>query len=574
MPQAAPSPPQPHEDFFAAQVRNRRASWRISTLCALAIAIAGIPLTLIITPLLYAAFMAGAALLNYFHPLSRAFWQHSSNLARIASAAGDFLFNHKPADSRLLIIAAIAFLGPGILLAIVVWAGVYAILKRGGVGGALIALGARAPNRAEQRELQLDDVVHEIALAARMDPLPRVLIIDDDGANAAAIGTSAADAHLVVSRGLVASLSREEMQGAIAHLIASIGNGDLRIGFRILSVFESLGMLVTMLNAPFGPHARATLGKIVRFALRRDRSDEGAEAEAIATLLATSTGTDSNDIDRFFDSSHPRGIVRKVLNVLLFPIFSTNAAIQLTLWFLSEAMLAPSFALLWRTRKYLADATAVQLLRNPDALASALVRMNEAGGDLGAASGMPFLFIVSPGKGHRMTPAPRTDQIEAAARAWASISGEQIPERIDFARVRSEATALRVAAMRGDPEARARLMKFARAMAAARVDAAREEPSDAQAKASGPLTETFLSFHPPIKRRLTRLVRMGARTEFMPQATSHKVEIIVGVVLGPLIVLLVGLFVFLIAMMIMLNLLFLSIWFALIHVIFSLVAAA
>ena len=81
--------------------------------------------------------------------------------------------------------------------------------------------------------------------------------------------------------------------------------------------------------------------------------------------------------------------MRRVLNVILFPLFLTNFAIQLTLWFLSEAMLAPAFAMLWRTRKYLADAASVQLTRNPDALAAALVRMDEASGAIGAGSGTP-----------------------------------------------------------------------------------------------------------------------------------------------------------------------------------------
>lgn len=562
----APRPSlQPHEDFFAAQRRNRRATWRISILCAVAIAASGIPLTLIVTPLLYAAFMAAAAVANYFWPLSPAFWQHTNDLTRLAKTAGDFLFNHRPADAKLLAAAVVAFLGPGIFLATVVWAGVYALLRRGGVGGTLMMLGARAPNRTDAHELQLDHVVHEMALAARMQPLPRLLIIDADGANAAAIGTSTADAHLVISRGLIECLRREEMQGAIAHLIASIGSGDLRIAFRITSVFETLGMLVTMLNAPFGPHARATIGKIVRFAFERAHANDGAEAEAIATMLAAGMTQDTNDIDRFFDGTHRRGIVRKALNLILFPIFLTNAAIQLTLWFLSQAMLAPAFAMLWRARKYLADATSVQLLRNPDALASALVTLNETSSDVATVS--PYLFIVSPGHIRRFAQQPLADQMDIAARAWASINDAGRAEGADFAHIKSEVSAMRIAAMHGDRDAIARLAMFARAMAAARTAVA-VTPEE---NASGPLAESMLSFHPSIARRLMRLVRMGARADFLAKPRSRKVEIVLAILLGPLIVLLVVLFVLLIAMMIMLNLIFLGLWFAAIHLFVTLV---
>ena len=576
-----PPPQQPHEEFFAAQRRNRRATWRISALCAVAIAVAGIPLTLIVTPLLYAGFMAGAAVVDYFTPLSPSFWRQVDDLTRVAGTAGDFLFNHRPADPQVLTLAAIAFLGPGILLAIGIWTGVFALLKRGGVGGTLMTLGARAPNRSDAGEMQLDDVVQEMALAARMEPLPRVFVIDTGGANAAAIGTSAADAHLIVSRGLIENLRREEMQGAIAHLLASIGNGDLRIAFRITSVFETLGLMVTMLNAPFGPHARATLGRIVHFALRRDRADSAAEAEAIATMLAAGITMESDDIFRLFDSPPRRGIVGKALNALLLPFFFTNAAIQLTLWFLSVAMLGPSFALLWRTRKYLADATSVQLTRNPDALASALEKLKEQSSGLGIRTATPYLFIVSPGPG-QSAKAPRPDQMQAAARAWASINDQAISGLgpADLERLKTEIKATRLAAMRGDREAMVRLARFATAMAAERrageqVDrtqgAGGESP---EPQTSGPLAETIVSFHPSISRRLARLRRMGSHLEDDSQPPPRALEIVLAVILGPPLLLVVVLFVILIAMMIMLNLVILSLWFAVIHLIVALIVAA
>lgn len=61
--------PRDRESFFAAQARNRRATWRISVLCVLAAALMGIPLALIITPLLYGVALIIADVVNLFSPL-------------------------------------------------------------------------------------------------------------------------------------------------------------------------------------------------------------------------------------------------------------------------------------------------------------------------------------------------------------------------------------------------------------------------------------------------------------------------------------------------------------------------
>ena len=118
--------------------------------------------------------------------------------------------------------------------------------------------------------MQLSDAVQEMAIAAGI-PAPRIMLIDSPAANAAAIGISADDARIVVSRGLLERLNRDELEGALAHLVGSIGNGDLRIAFRVTSVLETYGLLLAIINAPFGPQARRTLWRIVRYVLGRKR---------------------------------------------------------------------------------------------------------------------------------------------------------------------------------------------------------------------------------------------------------------------------------------------------------------
>ena len=58
--------PRDRQSFFDAQRRNRRATWRLSVLCLLAVVIMGIPLSLIVTPFLYAVTLLAADIVNLF----------------------------------------------------------------------------------------------------------------------------------------------------------------------------------------------------------------------------------------------------------------------------------------------------------------------------------------------------------------------------------------------------------------------------------------------------------------------------------------------------------------------------
>jgi Zn-dependent protease with chaperone function len=244
--------PQNPETFFAAQKRNRRATWRMSALCAFAAFILGIPLTLVLTPLLYALTLATAEVINHFYPLQD--FLHSANqLAQVGVRVADYVLNGKgrPPDPQELAITLALVLLPGMLLAFFLWLGMLLMFRRGGVGGALASLNAREPRPTDLKELQLADVAQEMAIAAGL-PAPKVMLVDSPGANAAAIGTSAADARLVISRRLLDDLDRDQLQAILAHLVGSIGNGDLRIAFTVTSVFETCGLLLSLINAPFG----------------------------------------------------------------------------------------------------------------------------------------------------------------------------------------------------------------------------------------------------------------------------------------------------------------------------------
>ena len=99
------------------------------------------------------------------------------------------------------------------------------LLRHGGVGGTLASLSAREPDPSDLKELQLADVVQEMAIAAGLPP-PRLMLLDSAGANAAAIGTSAAGARIVISRQLIDDLDRDQLQALMAHMVGSMSEKE------------------------------------------------------------------------------------------------------------------------------------------------------------------------------------------------------------------------------------------------------------------------------------------------------------------------------------------------------------
>jgi len=599
--------PRDRESFFEAQRRNRRATWRLSVVSALATVVMGIPLALTITPLLYAAALIIADIVSIWIPLPPSFWQRANELARYGMAAIGWLGQSKAANPQALALGAAVLLLPGAILSVGLWLGVNALFRRAGVGGALLALKAREPNQSELKELQLADVVQEMAIAAGL-PAPKIMLIDAPAANAAVIGTSPNDARIVVSRGMLEQLNRDELEGALAHLVASIGNGDLRIAFRVTSVFETCGILVAIVNAPFGRRSRGTLWRIVRYGLFEKKGSEASaqEAAAMAALLTRSAGLDTDDIDDVFDTTAKRkSIFRSIRNFLLFPFFFTNMAIKLSLWFFSFSMLEPSMALLWRKRKYLADACAVQLTRNPDGLAEALRKLNSDRGPIPGGEWAAHLFLVNPAGSDRMSdPKANAAQQQIWAQMWAASEASKTdnpspPAPADLPSVMKEITATGSAAMAGDASATARMMAFRKAAADALgkpvdempnlADIAAAQHGDAAAlrrlrefsekntthSAASDSQETadsssnFAGFFPSLKRRLKRLDRMGAHVEL--ESDGGKTWIVIfalSVLLGPFGLLAVALLLLLIAIMVMSSLAFLAIWMAFIHELF------
>ena len=117
-----------------------------------------------------------------------------------------------------------------------------AIMATASVGWSVISLAfgnrmvlamADAKPIAKADAPQLFNVVEEMSIAAGV-PMPKVMVMEVDALNAFATGTSTSNAAIVVTRGLLDTLTREELQGVIGHEMGHIANLDTRYILRAL----------------------------------------------------------------------------------------------------------------------------------------------------------------------------------------------------------------------------------------------------------------------------------------------------------------------------------------------------
>ena len=208
--------------------------------------------------------------------------------------------------------ALVVILGGSLLRIAELSKGGGAIAER--LGGRLV--GATTKDAAERRYL---NVVQEMALASGL-PVPLCYVIDgDETINAFAAGNTPQDAAVGVTRGALRNLTRDELQGVIAHEFSHIGNGDMKLNLRIIGTVAGLTAL-------------AQLGYIiVRIGLNSGSSRKNnLWPLAVAGLVVVLVGLGGVFFARVIQAS------------------------------------------VSRQREYLADASAVQFTRNPLGLASAL----------------------------------------------------------------------------------------------------------------------------------------------------------------------------------------------------------
>ena len=186
-------------------------------------------------------------------------------------------------------------------------------------------------------------------------PMPTLFVIEEPAPNLLAVGLSPDDSALVATRGLLRALDRRELEGAVAHAFAAIGNGDTR-----LDTVLATGVRFLKIPPNFVVWACRGLGRI---AARFGIAGWGclfALAAWMLIPLALSMIWGLTDPDFWW-------ICLIALGFLVYVFFA-----------------APLFAALaarriGRERKHLADAEAVQLTRLPVGLARALAKVDAAG---------------------------------------------------------------------------------------------------------------------------------------------------------------------------------------------------
>jgi hypothetical protein len=204
------------------------------------------------------------------------------------------------------------------------------------------------------------------------------------------------DAAVVVTRGFMDRLPRDAQQAVIAHLMGSVGNGDLGVAAEIMAVLQTWGLISLAFEAPILPWSRTSLAQVVRAAGDTLRGRAGPrEREAALDRLLAGAGYEYDIGSRDMVFSLPSGnpLVLLVVYVpLLLTVGVAAIAAKAIIWLFTGVVAGPFVAFLWRARRRLADATAVQLTRDPDALSSALRSVSGSEVTVPGAVAVNFLF--------------------------------------------------------------------------------------------------------------------------------------------------------------------------------------
>ena len=377
---------------------------------SVAVALSGLPLCILLSPLIFGLTLVIVYGADLVAPIPSGVWHTLAAVARAVPNAWAVMRGGEGNVPWALLTAALAL--PGATVMLLMWVWIRVLFRRVGAGGVLLRLGARPPRRDVVEELQITHIVEEMAIAAGVPP-PRVMMIDSPAANAAAVGLTIEDATILVSRGLL-ELDRDARQAILAHVVGSVGNGDLKIASIILSVFQTWGLLALVLDIPFGPRSRKAIRQflVTSRTAWRDEADRRTAARMLDRLM-DGAGMTFDDLYEHTDISERLGPLPQAVFIDL-PLYVTlgvgaiasKAAIAL----FTLLVFGPWVALLWRSRRRLADATAVQLTRNPDALARAVREMEGRNVAVEGGAAVSFLFPFWT----RWTPeAPARDDIMA-----------------------------------------------------------------------------------------------------------------------------------------------------------------
>jgi Zn-dependent protease with chaperone function len=200
-------------------------------------------------------------------------------------------------------------------------------------GGATVAtmLGGRPvpPGTSDPAKMRLLNVVEEMAIASGL-PVPGVYLLDEEeGINAFAAGHTPSDAVIGVTRGTLDHLTRDELQGVVAHEFSHILNGDMKLNMRLTCMTHGILFLAVV--------GRSLLESLEHVRFSSSRNDKGGGGIILMVVLAGLGLYLLGSVGYFFTSI-------------------IQAAVS-------------------RQREFLADAAAVQFTRNPHGIGQALMKI-------------------------------------------------------------------------------------------------------------------------------------------------------------------------------------------------------
>src|SRR5262245_23665247 len=191
-------------------------------------------------------------------------------------------------------------------------------------GDKLVLAASGAKEVTQEAAPQLMNVVQELTIAAGI-PMPKVYIIDDTAPNAFATGRDPEHASVAITTGLLQKLDREELQGVMAHELGHVRNYDIRFALLVAVLVGSIALLADFfLRFTFWGGGRRGGG---------DRDRGGGALVAIVYVIA-------------------------IVLAILAPFIARFVQLAVS-----------------RQREYLADASSVELTRNPHGLENALAKI-------------------------------------------------------------------------------------------------------------------------------------------------------------------------------------------------------
>ena len=226
----------------------------------------------------------------------------------------------------------------GVTVAVIGLGTLYKIVQLRG-GGSVVAesLGGKLipQDSTDPIDRKVLNVVEEMAIASGT-PVPLVYMMrDEKSINAFAAGYTVNDAVIGVTRGCVEHLSRSELQGVLAHEFSHILNGDMRLNIRLIGILNGI-LIIGMI----GYYVMRTM-----FYTGGGRSRRGKDGGSGMPILAIGLGL-------------------------------------MAVGFLGTMFGNMIKAAVSRQREFLADASAVQFTRDPDAVAGALKKIGAIGANV------------------------------------------------------------------------------------------------------------------------------------------------------------------------------------------------